>query len=95
MSSRYTFVPAESAGALLRHTRKIVDAAEFFLAICNDCSDSVRTGHEASTENPARRTAAPRPSQASARLWVNITVITPSSVRTRRDSAKIAAIFDS
>lgn len=73
----------------------IVDAAEFFRAWCNDCSRSVFTGQDVSMVNPASSNAVPSVSQASARLWVNITVITPSSRSTRWHSAKMACILAS
>ena len=53
---------------------------------------SVLIGHDAVIVNPAVISPVVNASQAPAALWVNIRVMMPSGLRTRRHSAKMAAM---
>ena len=66
-------------------------AADFSL-MCRLPSASVLIGQEAVMTNPAFTSPVARASQAPLALWVNMTVITPCGLMTRRHSVKIAAI---
>ena len=76
-----------------RHTKKIVLLAAFLFLMCSPPSDSLLTGQLAVMSKPAVTSPVASASQAPEALWVNMSVITPSGLRTRRHSAKIAAIF--
>ena len=60
--------------------------------MCRLPSASVLTGHDAVMTKPASMSPVVSASQAPVALCVNISVITPSAFRTRRHSAKMAAM---
>ena len=74
---------------------RMVLAAAFFLAWWRLCSLSVWTGQDALMVKLAWIRAVARESQAATSLCVNMTVITPSSRRTRWASWNAAAILRS
>ena len=92
-SSQYCTPSAGSLAGRGRHTSNTVLLAADLSLMCKEPSASVLMGQEAVMAKPASISPLVRASQAPVALWVNITVITPSPLSTRRHSAKIFSIF--
>ena len=78
-----------------RHTRRMVVRAAALSLMCIEDSASVFTGQVRVMLKPALISATVRASHAVVDLWVNMTVMIPSGLMTRRHSANISAIFAS
>ena len=74
-------------------TSRMVERAAALSLMCMDTSASVLTGQVRVMPKPDSINATVRASQASVDLWVNMTVMIPSGLMTRRHSRNISAIL--